>query len=330
MIRLSAVLSILLIITSSTFASPLTENPSSCFTGKYETRETYLAAMQKVMKGEVNKDQKEKIAARYTHWKKVDSDKVSCQFFTYRVDDIPVTGFILKPRDMKEADLLPVIFNRGGNADDAIETPYLYDKLAPLARKGFLVVGSFYRGAKINGVASRYRLADQFGGEDVNDVLQLIPIIDSIEGVKGKRIGMWGISRGGFMAFLAAKKSDRFSAIVADSAPVDLVAEAESTTRMDSVFETWIPRFKEHREVELKKRSVRYWYKELNQIPLLIVHGSNDKQVSPLNILAFAQQLQQSGYPYELMIYHAGEHGLRGFESDVNTRVANWFKKYAH
>lgn len=330
MVSLPRSLIILLTIVSSVAAaSPLMLETTTCFTGDFKSFETFHDSIKRSQKREVSEGQKQRMRESYTRWKQVDQEKVDCKIFTYAVDDIPVSGFLLKPKNVKESDLLPAIFNRGGNADGVFRTPYLYDKLAPFAEKGFFVIGSFYRGANINGVVSSHRLTDQFGGEDVNDVLRLLPIIDSIEGLKGKKVGMWGVSRGGMMAFLAAKRSDRFSAIVSDSAPVDLVAEAEASNRMETVFETWIPNYRKRKDIELKKRSVAYWHEEIGNIPLLILHGTDDRRVSAVSILEFSKQLQLSGHPYELLMYHAGGHGLRGFEAQVNAQVEYWLRKHA-
>ncbi len=319
----------LTIATSVAFASPVMLTPTSCFTGDFKSFEAFYNKIQSSTEREVSEEQKSKMKSNYSRWKEIDQEKVDCKLFTYTVDDIPVTGFLLKPKGVAESDLLPVIFNRGGNADGVFRTPYLYDKLAPFAEKGFFVIGSFYRGATINGVVSSHRLADQFGGEDVNDVLHLLPIIDSFEGLKAKKVAMWGISRGGMMAFLAAKRSDRFSAIISDSAPVDLVAEAKSSDRMERVFETWIPKYRERKDIELTKRSVTYWHEEIRGIPLLILHGTDDRRVSPVTVLEFAKKLQQSEHPYQLVMYHAGGHGLRGFEGQVNAQVADWVRSHS-
>lgn len=323
-----SIIVLLTIVSSVAIASPLSE-ATSCFTGDFKSFEAFYDSIESSAKREISEAQKQRMRANYTRWKRIDQEEIDCRLFTYTVDDIPVTGFLLKPKNVEESDLLPVIFNRGGNADGVIKTPYFYDKLAPFAAKGFFVIGSFYRGAKINGVVSSHRLTDQFGGEDVNDVLHLLPIIDSVEGLKGKKAAMWGVSRGGMMAFLAAKRSNRFSAIVSDSAPVDLVAEAESSDRMEPVFKTWIPDYRERKDIELKKRSVAYWHEQIGDIPVLILHGTDDRRVSPVSILEFSKQLQLSGHPYELLMYHGGGHGLRGLEDQVNAQVAYWVRRHA-
>lgn len=324
---------LLTILCSQAFAKDTLNKKTSCFSGTYQNLDAFTEHVNHVHvrqgKGPLSDRVKEEIKRDYSHWQKIHSEEVSCHFFEYKVDGIPVTGFVLQPKKVKLEDTQPLIFNRGGNADLAMSTRYIFGRLVPIAQQGFLVIGSFYRGAKINGVPSEYRLKDEFGGQDVNDVLALLPIIDTYKGMKDKKVAMWGMSRGGMMAFLAAKKSKRFSTIIADSTPVDIVAEAEATDRMDKVFNTWIPNFKKRKTKALKERSVIYWHKELGNIPILLLHGSKDWRVFPENTLRFALELQKSKHPYELHMYEDAGHGLRAVELDVNNLIINWVRKHS-
>ncbi len=63
-------------------------------------------------------------------------------------------------------------------------------------------------------LASQYREADEFGGEDVNDVLNLIPLADTISFCDSSKIGMEGWSRGGMMAYQVLTQSDRINCSV--------------------------------------------------------------------------------------------------------------------
>ena len=184
------------------------------------------------------------------------------------------------------------------------------------------------RGGGVDGKPSVDRLKEEFGGKDVNDVLALVPIIKSFKEVKKTKIGLWGISRGGMMSFLAATQSDKFGAIVADSAPVDVVAEAAATQRMDKVFETWIPDYHTKKAERLKERSVYHWHEKLNDIPILLLHGNKDWRVGPENTLRFALKLQQTKHPYELVMYQDGHHGLRKRATETTARAVAWFKRY--
>ena len=69
-------------------------------------------------------------------------------------------------------------------------------------------------------VASQYRGNDggegmeEFGGADVNDIFNLIPVLDQNPKADTSRIGMEGTSRGGMMTYLCLKRSCRFKAAV--------------------------------------------------------------------------------------------------------------------
>jgi dipeptidyl aminopeptidase/acylaminoacyl peptidase len=82
-------------------------------------------------------------------------------------------GFLLAPK-LREGKLPVLIFNRGGNRDfGAIsERDLLY--LAYLASTSYVVLASQYHGN--DGGEGK----ELFGGSDVNDVLNLIPLAGSL------------------------------------------------------------------------------------------------------------------------------------------------------
>jgi dipeptidyl aminopeptidase/acylaminoacyl peptidase len=50
------------------------------------------------------------------------------------------------------------------------------------------------------------------GGADGDDVLNLLPLLDRLPQADGKRLGMWGASRGGLLTYLALARTDRLNA----------------------------------------------------------------------------------------------------------------------
>lgn len=262
------------------------------------------------------------LRARYKHWRR----EIDCRYITYRVDGINVRGFYVRPLATSDERLPVVVFNRSGNADTG-ELPFQYviGKLFPLVEQGYVVIGTFYRGASRNGSPSEYRLEDEFGGEDVNDVLALLPIIDSMEFADPERIGLWGESRGGMMAYLAARRSSRFDTLVTESTPTDLEMELRVRPEMENVFRTWIPGYDEQRARALEARSALRWAEELPDVPILILHGSDDQRVSAESALKMALRLQELSHPYSLIIYEGGSHSLGKHESEVRDQVIEWF-----
>jgi len=306
------------------FAS-ISKNATSCFTGPWSSVESYV---EHSLKRKPSLPQDEAAVAEGTEYY-TDLMNYECKWFDYEVDGFIVRGFYAKPRRIA-ADKLPVIiFNRGGNADSgAIPPPYIFGKLFPVVKKGFVVVGSMYRGARLGSEPHPDRLADEFGGKDVNDILALLPIIETMPFADAEKIGMWGVSRGGIMTYLAVARSDRFRALVAEATPTDLKLEIEFRPEMEGVLSEWIPGYPQNREEALRERSVLAWAERLPETTaILILHGTADERVRANSALEMALKLQELGRPYRLVMFENGGHGLHRTHQDaVTLEVAGWFK----
>jgi len=124
----------------------------------------------------------------------------------------------------KKDEIYPVvIFNRGGNRNFSplnIGTLILYS--SKLAAQGYIVLGS------------NYREQDEFGGADINDVLNLMETAKEIETADTNNIGMFGWSRGGIMTYLALKYSDKIKTAIIGSSPVDLFSTITERPEMEN------------------------------------------------------------------------------------------------
>src|SRR5207253_98720 len=102
--------------------------------------------------------------------------------------------------------------NRGGNREEGQwDTVSLAFYLGRMATWKYVVIASQYRGN--DGGEGK----EEFGGKDVNDVLNLIPALSQITKADTSRIGIEGRSRGGMMTYLALKSTCRFKAAVVNS-----------------------------------------------------------------------------------------------------------------
>ncbi|WP_191966548.1 S9 family peptidase [Cellvibrio sp. KY-YJ-3] len=251
-----------------------------------------------------------------------------CKRFVYRVDGLDIEGIYTAPKQVK-GKTPALIFNRGGNGSfGKIKPGIVLNKMLPLASEGYFVIASQYRGAGLNNNNG----FDEFGGRDIHDVLALLDIIDATTGVDPQRIGLYGWSRCGMMAFLAAKHSDRFSAIVVGGAPTDLWAEVQTGLRPEmerNVFRKRIPNYQQDKQQTLIDRSVVYWLDELKSpAPILILHGDNDQKVRVENALSLAEKLAARTYPHKLVIYKQGDHGLTRHKQQVHQETIDWLRKY--
>jgi len=191
-------------------------------------------------------------------------------FIIYESDSLNVKGIFVEPT--KEGKYPVVIFNRGGNrkfGQLTISTMIMF--ASKLAKQGYVVIGS------------NYREKDEFGGAEINDVLNLIETVKEIEKADSNCIGMFGWSRGGMMTYLALQKSDKIKTAIVGNGASDLFETAKSRPRMETnVFAECIPNYWENKEIELKNRSAIYWTEKLNkESSLLILCGTKDKRVNP-------------------------------------------------
>ena len=140
-------------------------------------------------------------------------ERVDMREITYLSDGLRIKGFVLAPK--KEGRYPVLMWNRGGCRENVgVLTRYgLARWVAPFADWGYVVVGSQYRGAP--GSEGK----DEFGGADVNDVMNLLPLLEALPNADPSRIGMAGFSRGALMTYLALTKTDRIKAAMVASAP---------------------------------------------------------------------------------------------------------------
>jgi len=246
----------------------------------------------------------------FEHLKKLDF-----YFITYQSDSLKVRGIIVEPK--KEGKYPVVIFNRGGNRDFGrltIGTLIIYT--SKLAEQGYVIIGS------------NYREKDEFGGAEINDILNLTETVKEIDKADSNCIGMFGWSRGGMMTYLALQKSDKIKTAIIGNGPTDLFGTISDRPKMESkVISECVPNYLENKESELKKRSVIYWADELDKnSSLLILCGTNDKRVNPEQADKIASKLKEIQYDFELRKFET-DHYFSDKKAELNVLVIDWFNK---
>ncbi|PZD77102.1 S9 family peptidase [Mesonia sp. K7] len=254
--------------------------------------------------------QDNKLQADFEHLK-----KLNFYIITYKSDHQEIRGLLVEPK--KDGKYPVVIFNRGGNRDFApltLATMVMYT--SKLAEQGYVIIGS------------NYREKDEFGGVEINDVLNLTETVKEIEKADPNCIGMFGWSRGGMMTYLALQKSDKIKTAIVGNGASDLFDTVKFRPIMETnVFAQCIPDYWNNKDSELKKRSVIYWADELaKNSSLLILCGTNDKRVNPKQADKIAEKLSEINYDFELRKYET-DHFFSGYKTELNALVMEWFDK---
>jgi dipeptidyl aminopeptidase/acylaminoacyl peptidase len=250
-------------------------------------------------------------------------DKVDIRSITYLSDGLKVKGYLAVPKEEKK---LPcVIYNRGGSRSfGALNDEEALYLLGRIASWGYVVAASQYRG-NAGGEGK-----EEFGGADVHDVLNLIPLLEALPQADTLRIGMYGWSRGGMMTYLALTRTNRIAAAVIGGGSSDLFDGLERRPDMEkSVYAALIPNYAKDKEAALTARSAIRWPEKINKkTPLLLLHGSADWRVDPTEVLAMVSALYKCKQPVRFVFFEGGDHGLSEYQGEVNRLIKDWLDHY--
>lgn len=238
---------------------------------------------------------------------------------TYRSQGHKVVGFIAEPRT---GESLPcVIYNRGGSGEFALLKSGIFFLRLPadLALNGYIVIATQYSG---NGGSEG---KDEMGGSEIEDVLVLQKILKKYSRANANKIGMYGPSRGGTMAYLALAKVKWLKTVVTVGAPTNFIRQEKLRPEMKEHFKKMFGGTLE----EKKKRSAILWtHLFYKKTPILIMHGGSDWRVSPLDSMELSQKLLDLHIPHRLVIFEGASHGLSEHLNESTKLTLNWFDRF--
>ena len=250
-------------------------------------------------------------------------DSVNLERITYLSDGLKVKGYLATPRF---GNMHPcVIYNRGGNQDfGALNEFKAVFILAKVASWGYVVIGSQYRGN--NGGEGK----EQFGGDDVNDVLNLVPLLKNLPQTDTFKMALYGWSRGGMMTYLTLTKNCNFKAAIVGGGLSDLWSWVETRNdTIETVFANNIPNFAQNTKASLNSRSaIKQVEKMCKSTPILMLHGTDDWRVVPEMALDLSHAFLKKNIPHRLVLFENGDHGLSTHRKEVNAMVKNWLDTY--
>lgn len=253
--------------------------------------------------------------------------------FFYDSNGLRVAGILARPTNSQSTNYqstnyqskkLPlIVYNRGGYAEGSkITVSTLQEKWYPLVQAGYVVVGTQYRG--VDGGQGQ----DEFGGDDIYDVIALYDEAKKLEYVDAKNMFMLGYSRGGMMTYLALKQGVQVNAAAVNAGVTDFFT-------LDAQVDEWgknflamvVPCTAEQKPTEYEKRSVVMW-SDVIKVPVLLLHGDADTVVPLQQSQLLAHKLEHAHKQHKLVVYPGGEHGLDAYQNAVNHEVLAWFKKF--
>jgi dipeptidyl aminopeptidase/acylaminoacyl peptidase len=220
---------------------------------------------------------------------------VSMEDITYLSDDLRIKGYLLQPQ---EDGLYPVIiYNAGDEGPSPLE-------MTPYASEGYIVVSSWLRG---HGGSEG---EDEYGGADLNDVLNLIPLVRGLPQADASRVSMVGVARGGMMTYLALTRTDEVSVAAVRAATSSVMCSLDPEGRQLGGTRKTVP------HAYFTRSAVNFAH--LISAPVLIQHADRDQEVSVVQAYLMAGALEYYGKPHRLTIYKGADHHLlEAFEEQM-------------
>jgi len=237
----------------------------------------------------------------------------------YPSHGLTVLAYVYRP--VASSGRLPVIvFNRGSWTWESFH-PQLLVMAHRLAEAGYVLVAPMYRGS--GGAPGR----DEMGGAELDDLLDLRPVLATLSGVDPARVFLYGESRGGMMVYQALRDGFPARAAAVFGAFTDLEGMLAAPEGMEMARKIWPQELEKDRAELVQRRSALRWAGRISA-PVLIMHGGADRSCPPEQSLKMAEALQAAGKPYELKIFFGEGHVLAGRAEERDGDALRWFDRF--
>ena len=257
-------------------------------------------------------------------WGKESVENSIVEKIVYLSDGLKIKGFLAYPKNTN-VSYPSVIWCRGGYGNaGAMDDFTARGIFGQIASWGYTVFASQYRG----GGGSEGQ--DTFGGKDVNDVLNLIPLANELPFADSSRWAIEGWSRGGMMTYLAITKTDIFRTAITIGGITDLHYGKADTPFIKNFYKRVVNEMGEINFEEFARlRSIVNFPEKIKlKTPMLILHGAEDSRVPVGQSLALAEKLSRFEIPYRLIVFEKGDHFLKKQREEVNRLRKFWLDKY--
>ncbi len=231
--------------------------------------------------------------------------------FRFRSIDLEIDGWYLKP-ELEEGEKAPVIVFVHGGPKGMYGHRFVYE-MQLMASKGYYVVFVNPRGSNGYDEDFALRVLERTGLEDFQDILNGIEEFFKLEPQADKeRVGITGISYGGYMTNWALTQSTIFKAGISENGiSYWLTSYAFSDIGLWYDVEVIGPNPLEN---ENYRKLSPLFYAENVKAPLLLIHSLEDYRCPLDQSLMFYNVLKDLGKEVYIAVFKRGPHGhsIRG------------------
>ncbi len=198
------------------------------------------------------------------------------------------------------------------------------------ANNGYVVLAPNIRGSTGYGREFQEANRQDWGGQDLEDVVKGLDWLAKQRIADAKRVGIYGGSYGGYTTLMAlGKYPDRFAAGVSVVGVVSWKTMYD-TTRGD-LREYLVREFGDPtKDAERYRDRSPLTHVSKIEAPLLVLQGENDPRVPLSEAEQVVAALRSAGKMHEYYVYKGEGHGFRTRENMIDSvrRAGEWFDRY--
>ncbi|HZU66493.1 MAG TPA: S9 family peptidase [Ktedonobacteraceae bacterium] len=246
-------------------------------------------------------------------------------------DGLEIEGWLYLP-PLPEGTKAPLILEVHGGPNLAWGDSYVHE-FQVLAGKGFAVLAANPRGSSGYGEAFCRKNLNDWGGDDFRDLMAGIDHVIATEMVEANRLGIGGISYGGYMTNWAITQTNRFKAAVSRNG-ISYLPSAGLLSDQTLWFD--LAMSGEGQDVEaLRRSSSPLTFADKITTPLLLLHAADDLRCPFSESLQMFVELRKRKQKVELVRYPGASHlmdwpdvGSPLQRTDRLARTVEWFERY--
>jgi dipeptidyl aminopeptidase/acylaminoacyl peptidase len=243
-------------------------------------------------------------------------------------DGQTVQGLLSVPR--KGAAPYPLVLQVHGGPTHAVRETWVGrdPQASCLVARGYAVLQANPRGSSGRGAAFAEAVRGDMGGLDVDDLLSGVQHVVALGLADPARLGITGISYGGFMASWVPTRTDVFAAAVARSPCTDWLLQ-----HLTSNIAEFDRRFLDGEPFDAASQyAERSPLRHADRIrtPMLLTAGLNVLATPPSQAQVLYTALHERGIETELVLYPEEGHGVRQplTLADQCARMVAWFDRH--
>ncbi len=246
-------------------------------------------------------------------------------------DGMKIPAILYKPRSINGAKLPAIVHVHGGPTGQWFRG---FDPFAQcLVDQGYVVIQPNVRGSTGYGTKFRDIGLKDWGGADLEDVACAAEYVKRLSYVDPNRIGVFGVSYGGYMTFMAVtKKPELWKAAVASVGITDLHRLYEKN---NDQFKYYLRQQMgdPDKDADLWRERSAINFADRLRAKLLMIHGSNDPRCPVEQSQLFRDKLLElgrtEGTDFEYVEFTDQGHGSADIAHKIRTYqlMADYFKR---